>query len=131
MFAAATARLHCLPVFPSGLTWCRTDPARRETRPVPASSEQFVPALKGSHLSALGPARLCCPTSNTGCLACIVLLNKLPWAEQAAESRPASLFKYCQLGFFIIVSPGRYNLIAPGLKKPFRKFRLNFQKIFC
>ena len=21
-------RLHCLPVLPSGLTWCRTDPAR-------------------------------------------------------------------------------------------------------
>ena len=34
-------RLQCLPVFPSGLTWCRTDPAR----PDPYQQE-MLPILK-------------------------------------------------------------------------------------
>ena len=36
VLATAPVRLHCLPEFPSGLTWCLTDPARLETRPVSA-----------------------------------------------------------------------------------------------
>ena len=36
VFATATARLHCLPEFLSGLTWCLTDPAWLETRPLSA-----------------------------------------------------------------------------------------------